>query len=70
LGEPNEQSHLIKSILLLLRFLFKALIEAYTFYQMALLVWLTQTETGDFDELNMTSLKHPFWQEVAHLGTH
>ena len=42
----------------------------YTFYQMALLVWLTQTETGDFDELNMTSLKHPFWQEVAHLGTH
>lgn len=40
----------------------------YTFYQMALLVWLTQTETGDFDELNMTSLKHPFWQEVAHLG--
>ncbi len=36
---------------------------------MALLVWLTQTETGDFDELNMTSLKHPFWQ-VAHLGTH
>lgn len=42
----------------------------YTFYQMALLVWLTQTETGDFDELNMTSLKHPFWQEVAHLGVH
>lgn len=42
----------------------------YTFYQMALLVWLTQTETGDFDELNMTSLKYPFWQEVAHLGTH
>lgn len=42
----------------------------YTFYQMALLVWLTQTETGDFDELNMTSLKHPFWQDVSHLGTH
>lgn len=42
----------------------------YTFYQMALLVWLTQTETGDFDELNMTSLNHPFWQEIAHLGTH
>ncbi|MFQ7235200.1 MAG: exonuclease domain-containing protein, partial [Enterococcus hulanensis] len=42
----------------------------YTFYQMALLVWLTQTETGDFDELNMTSLKHPFWQEVAHMGPH
>ncbi|MGX7229146.1 helicase C-terminal domain-containing protein [Enterococcus pseudoavium] len=41
----------------------------YSFYQMAVLVWLTQTETGDFDELNMTSLKHPFWQEVAHLGT-
>lgn len=42
----------------------------YTFYQMAVLVWLTQTETGDFDELNMTSLKHAFWHEVAHLGTH
>lgn len=40
----------------------------YTFYQMAVLVWLTQTETGDFDELNMTSLKHAFWQEVSHLG--
>ncbi len=42
----------------------------YTFYQMSVLVWLTQTETGDFDELNMTSLKHPFWQEVSHLGVH
>lgn len=42
----------------------------YTLYQMALLVWLTQTETGDFDELNMTNLNHPFWQEVAHLGPH
>lgn len=40
----------------------------YTFYQMAVLVWLTQTTTGDFDELNMTSLKHPFWQEIAHAG--
>lgn len=42
----------------------------YTLYQMALLVWLTQTEIGDFDELNMTNLNHPFWQEVAHLGPH
>lgn len=40
----------------------------YAFYQMAVLVWLTQTETGDFDELNMTSLRHIFWQEVGHQG--
>ncbi len=40
----------------------------YAFYQMAVLVWLTQTETGDFDELNMTSLRHVFWQEVGHQG--
>lgn len=40
----------------------------YTFYQMAVLVWLTMTETGDFDELNMTRLNHTFWQEVGHLG--
>lgn len=40
----------------------------YTFYQMAVLVWLTMTETGDFDELNMTRLNHTFWQDVGHLG--
>ncbi|GCF92916.1 DNA polymerase III subunit epsilon [Enterococcus florum] len=40
----------------------------YSFYQMAVLVWLTQTETGDFDELNMTSLQHAFWRDVAHQG--
>ncbi|MGM0213629.1 helicase C-terminal domain-containing protein [Enterococcus sp. AZ109] len=40
----------------------------YAFYQMAVLVWLTQTETGDFDELNMTNLRHTFWQEVGHQG--
>lgn len=40
----------------------------YAFYQMAVLVWLTETETGDFDELNLTSLKHAFWQDVCHFG--
>ena len=40
----------------------------YQMYQMATLVWLTQTTTGDFDELNLVSLKHPFFQEVCHRG--
>ncbi|KAF1297598.1 DNA polymerase III subunit epsilon [Enterococcus sp. JM4C] len=40
----------------------------YALFQMKVLVWLTQTETGDFDELHMTSLNHVFWQEVRHHG--
>lgn len=40
----------------------------YQLYQMATLVWLTQTTTGDFDELNLVSLKHPFFQDVCHRG--
>lgn len=40
----------------------------YQLYQMATLVWLTQTETGDFDELNMIRLNHPFFQDVCHRG--
>ena len=32
---------------------------------MGLLVWLTKTETGDFDELNLVRLDHPlFWKSV------
>lgn len=40
----------------------------YRLYQMRLLVWLTQTETGDFGELNLTSLNHLFFEEVKHRG--
>lgn len=40
----------------------------YTLYQMAVLVWLTETMTGDFDELHMTNLSHNFWNEVCHHG--
>lgn len=41
----------------------------YAFYQMAVLVWLTETKTGDFDELNQTNYNHPFWQDVCHYGS-
>lgn len=37
-------------------------------YQMKVLVWLTQTETGDLDELNLTSYDQPFWNKVRHRG--
>ena len=40
----------------------------YGIYQMRLLVWLTQTETGDFGELNLTSLKHLLFDEIKHRG--
>ena len=35
----------------------------YAQYQMGLLVWLTKTETGDFDELNLVRLDHPLFLE-------
>ena len=36
---------------------------------MGLLVWLTKTETGDFDELNLVRLDHPlFWKSVIEGG--
>lgn len=41
----------------------------YAFYQMAVLVWLTETKTGDFDELNQTNYNHPFWHDISHYGT-
>ncbi|WEG72609.1 helicase C-terminal domain-containing protein [Vagococcus intermedius] len=40
----------------------------YALYQMRVLVWLTETETGDLDELNLISLNHPFFKEVRHRG--
>lgn len=40
----------------------------YRLFQMRVLVWLTQTETGDFGELNLTSLNHLFFEEVKHRG--
>ncbi|MFV0561388.1 MAG: helicase C-terminal domain-containing protein [Enterococcus sp.] len=41
----------------------------YALYQMAVLVWLTETNTGDLDELHMTSLNHQFFLDVRHRGT-
>ena len=53
---------------------FKATLQAplqqkqYALYQMGILVWLTQTETGDFDELNLVKLNHRLFQEIKHRG--
>lgn len=40
----------------------------YALYQMGVLVWLLETETGDLDELQLTNLNHVFWKEVTHRG--
>lgn len=40
----------------------------YALYQMGVLVWLVDTETGDLDELQLTNFNHVFWRDVAHRG--
>lgn len=40
----------------------------YAIYQMGILVWLLETETGDLDELQLTTFNHIFWQDIAHRG--
>ncbi|WP_207940946.1 ATP-dependent DNA helicase DinG [Enterococcus sp. DIV2402] len=40
----------------------------YALYQMGILVWLTQTVTGDFDELNLVRLNHLLFKEISHRG--
>ncbi|MGX7243705.1 helicase C-terminal domain-containing protein [Enterococcus quebecensis] len=40
----------------------------YALYQMGVLVWLLETETGDLDELQLANFNHVFWKEVAHRG--
>ncbi|MDR2833151.1 MAG: DEAD/DEAH box helicase, partial [Streptococcaceae bacterium] len=40
----------------------------YRMYQMSVLVWLTNTQTGDFEELNYLSLNHSFFEQVQHRG--
>lgn len=37
-------------------------------YKMKLLTWLTETETGDLDELNLTNYNHSFWNKIRHRG--
>ena len=37
-------------------------------YQMATLIWLSQTLTGDFEELNYVNYRHPFFEAVRHRG--
>ncbi|WP_035053071.1 ATP-dependent DNA helicase DinG [Carnobacterium pleistocenium] len=37
-------------------------------YKMKLLTWLTETETGDLDELNLTNYNHLFWNKIRHRG--
>ncbi|MDO4912255.1 MAG: exonuclease domain-containing protein [Lactobacillus sp.] len=36
--------------------------------QMQLLVWLTETETGDLDELELTNFQNPLFKKVIHPG--
>jgi ATP-dependent DNA helicase DinG len=38
--------------------------------KMQILVWLTRTETGDVDELNLTSGGQLFWNRLRHDGWH
>lgn len=40
--------------------------KAEALYSMRILVWLTQTVTGDLDELNIKGDAHRFWEEVRH----
>ncbi|QIL46504.1 DNA polymerase III subunit epsilon [Vagococcus coleopterorum] len=40
----------------------------YVLYQMKILVWLTETITGDLDELQLTTMNHPFFKEISHRG--
>lgn len=37
-------------------------------YRMRVLVWLTETSTGDLDELNLTTYDQPFWNKLKHRG--
>ncbi|WP_297818978.1 exonuclease domain-containing protein, partial [uncultured Lactobacillus sp.] len=37
-------------------------------WQMGILVWLTETETGDLDELQLTNYKAPFFAQITHPG--
>lgn len=38
------------------------------FFQMMLLVWLTETKTGDFSELNLLKIQDPYFLEIASGG--
>lgn len=38
------------------------------FFQMMLLVWLTETKTGDFSELNLLKIQDPYFAEFASKG--
>lgn len=40
----------------------------YTLYQMRILVWLTQTQTGDLGELNILQAGHLLFDEIRHRG--
>lgn len=40
----------------------------YALYQMKILVWLTETTTGDLSELQLTNMNHPFFFEIRHRG--
>lgn len=40
----------------------------YQLFQMRVLVWLTQTTTGDLEELQLINYEHAFWQDVVHGG--
>lgn len=40
----------------------------YAIYQMRILVWLTQTETGDLGELNILQSNHLLFEDIRHRG--
>ena len=40
----------------------------YALFQMRVLVWLLETETGDLDELQLINFNHLFWKDVRHRG--
>jgi len=44
----------------------KDLETAEALYSMRVLVWLTQTYTGDLDELNIQNDPHQFWETIRH----
>ncbi|WP_071131443.1 helicase C-terminal domain-containing protein [Enterococcus timonensis] len=39
-----------------------------TLYQMMILVWLTETMTGDFSELNLLKISDPYFKSIASTG--
>lgn len=49
--------------------LYQATVDRQTLIlQMGILIWLTQTSTGDLDELQLTNYKAPYFAQITHPG--